>query len=124
VRAAPLQPAKQRCPRETHYLAHLQVAATDLTARFGVIQAFLAMVRERSSVQVPDWLTRVAKQGGDAVQRFANGLCDDLAAVQAGLTEVWSNGVTEGHGNRLKLLKRRAYGRSGFAMPQGRVLQS
>jgi transposase len=115
---------KQRGTVETQYLAHLQAAATHLTASFGLIQEFLEMVRERSGTQLPDWLKRVAKNGCDAVQRFANGLCDDLAAVQAGLTEKWSNGVTEGHVHRLKLLKRQCYGRAGFATLRARVLQS
>jgi transposase len=124
VLATLLRPAKQRSTLETQYLEHLQAAATDLTASFGLIQAFLTMVRERTGVQLPDWLKQVAKEGCDALQRFANGLCDDLAAVQAGLTEQWSNGVTEGHVNRLKLLKRHAYGRSGFATLRARVLHS
>jgi transposase len=51
-------------------------------------------------------------------------LYDDLTAVQAGLTEEWSNGVTEGHGNRVKLRKRHASGRSSVATLRARVLQS
>jgi transposase len=124
VLGALLRPVKQRSTVETQYLAHLQTVATDLTASFGLIQAFLAMVRERTGVQLPDWMARVAKEGCDALQRFANGLYADLAAVQAGLTEEWSNGVTEGHVHRVKLLKRQCYGRAGFATLRARVLQS
>jgi transposase len=89
-----------------------------------LIQAFLEMVCERSGAELPDRLTRVAKNGCDALQRFVNGLRDDLAAVQARLTEKWSNGVTEGEVHWLKLLKRHAYGRSGFATLRAHVLQS
>lgn len=61
--------------------------------------------------------------GEDAkLARFAEGLTADLAAVQAGLTEEWSNGVTEGQVNRLKLLKRQAYGRAGFELLRQQML--
>jgi transposase len=33
-------------------------------------------------------------------------LQDDLAAIKVGLTLAWSNGVTESHIHRLKLMKR------------------
>jgi hypothetical protein len=55
--------------------------------------------------------------------RFARGLQDDLSAVTAELTLSWSNGVTEGHVHRLKLVKRQGYGRAGFALSRQRVLQ-
>ena len=62
--------------------------------------------------------------GVDALARFARGLQEDLAAVKAGLTLAWSNGVTEGQIHRLKLVKRQGYGRGGFALLRQRVLQA
>jgi transposase len=56
--------------------------------------------------------------------RFAQGLQDDLSAIKAGLTLEWSNGITEGHVHRLKLVKRQGYGRAGFALLRQRVLQA
>jgi transposase len=46
----------------------------------------------------------------------------DKAAVQAGLTEVWSNGQTKGHINRLKTLKRQMDGRAQFNLLRRRLL--
>lgn len=40
------------------------------------------------------------------LRRFATGLRADLEAVRARLTEIWSNGPTEGFVHKLKLLKR------------------
>jgi transposase len=37
---------------------------------------------------------------------------------------VHSNGVTEGHIHRLKLLERQGYGRAGFALLQQRMLHT
>jgi hypothetical protein len=56
------------------------------------------------------------------IRTFAQGLQEDLAAIQAGLTLLWSNGPVEGHVNRLKLLKRQGYGRTSFALLRQRVL--
>jgi transposase len=44
--------------------------------------------------------------------------------VKAALTLEWSNGQTEGHINRLKLLKRQMYGRAGFDLLRCRLLQA
>jgi transposase len=47
-----------------------------------------------------------------------------VAAITAGLTWAWSNGVTAGQIHRLKLVKRQGYGRAGFALLRRRVLQA
>jgi transposase len=81
------------------------------------------MVRRRTGAQLPQWLAEVTVEGNSELQRFGRGLQTDLAAVQAGLTERWSQGQVEGQINRLKFLKRQGYGRAGFALLQQRVLQ-
>ena len=57
-----------------------------------------------------------------ALQTFAAGGQQDLASIQAALTTGWSNGQTEGHVNRLKLLKRQMYGRARFDLLRRRFL--
>lgn len=56
------------------------------------------------------------------VRRFAVGLKKDLAAVEAGLTEPWSNGPVEGFVHKLKLLKMQGYGSAGFDLLKARML--
>lgn len=87
-------------------------------------EEFATMVRERRGQSLDAWLTRVADVECAPLRRFANGLRRDLDAVQAGLTEPWSNGQTEGQVHRLKLLKRQMYGRAGFAVLRRRVVHS
>ncbi|MFE5487491.1 hypothetical protein [Streptomyces sp. NPDC056527] len=53
---------------------------------------------------------------------LAAGIDRDRNAVIAGLTLPWSSGVAEGHVNRIKMLKRRMFGRAGFALLCKRVL--
>ena len=48
----------------------------------------------------------------------------DSAAVAAALEHEWSTGQVEGHVNTLKLVKRAAFGRAGFASLRRRVLRA
>ena len=56
--------------------------------------------------------------------RFAQGLTDDMAAVQVSLTESWSQGMTEGFNNQIKCLKRVLYGRAHFDLLRARILHN
>lgn len=59
-----------------------------------------------------------------SLRTLAAGLERDREAVIAGLTLPWSSGVVEGHGNRIKMLKRQMFGRAGFNLLRRRVLIS
>jgi transposase len=58
------------------------------------------------------------------LKRFAGRLRADQDAVQAGLTLRHSNGQTEGHVNRLKLVKRQGYGRAKVDLLRKRLLRA
>ena len=45
-----------------------------------------------------------------------------FAPLVTAITSKWSNGVVEGHVNRLKMLKRQMYGRTGFELLRRRVM--
>ncbi len=109
---------------ERDYLARLQRADDTVASAYHMTQTFAAMVRERGGERLDDWLAAVDTCAVAALQRFAKGLRADLPAVRAGLTEVWSNGPTEGFVHKLKLVKRQGYGRSGFAVLRQRVLRA
>jgi transposase len=89
-----------------------------------LIQALLASARERRGHDLEAWMAEATHSGIDELARFARGLQEDLAAVTAGFTRKWSNGVTEGQIHRLKLVKRQGYGRAGFALLRQRLLQA
>jgi transposase len=46
----------------------------------------------------------------------------DWSAVENAVKQVWSNGPTEGHVNKLKTLKRQMYGRAGVELLRARLL--
>lgn len=52
--------------------------------------------------------------GHPSLRRFANGLRKDFDAVTAGLTLHHSSGAVEGNVNRLKMIKRKLYGRANL----------
>ncbi len=58
---------------------------------------------------------------GSLLPPFGKGIMADLAAVRAALTEPWSNGQTEGEIMKLKLIKRRMYGRAGLDLLRARL---
>jgi transposase len=58
------------------------------------------------------------------MKNFVQGLEKDFPAVDAALTYSWSNGPTEGHNNRLKMIQWQMYGRAKFDLLRNRVLYS
>jgi len=58
------------------------------------------------------------------MREFARVLERDRAAVENALRYEWSNGVTEGHINKLKLIKRSMYGRANFDLLRRRVVHT
>jgi transposase len=116
--------AAKRSTEVQTYLDQLCQVDTYIARAYTLSQAFLTLVRERRGEALEAWMAEAIDSGVDALARFARGLQDDLTAVTAGLTLAWSNGVTEGHIHRLKLLKRQGYGRAGFALLRQRVLHA
>jgi transposase len=116
--------AAKRSPDAQTYVEQLCQLDAGIARAHTLIQTFLAMVRERRGHNLEAWMVEATDSGIDALARFARGLEGDLAAVTAGLTLAWSNGVTEGQIHRLKLVKRQGYGRAGFALLRQRVLHA
>jgi len=86
---------------------------------------FQALVRKslkQPLEQLKSWLEQCANSGIKEMKRFANGIQQDLEAVQAAITLPWSNGQVEGQVNKLKLIKRMMYGRANFDLLRKRVL--
>jgi transposase len=62
------------------------------------------------------------KTGIHPLVRFVRTLKQDLSAVEAAVSEPWSNGQVEGKLNRLKMLKRQMHGRAGIELLRARLL--
>jgi transposase len=134
--AAPPTP-RQPSPRELRWLLARRPDELDLEARrqvrallatspavataYALVQRFGRMVRDRQGAELETWLTDARSSGIAALGSFVQGIQRDRAAVEAGLTLEWSQGQTEGHITRLKLLKRQMYGRAKFDLLRQRM---
>ena len=105
------------------YLEQLCQVQDQMAQLYELAVAFQTLARERRGEDLEAWRTQAVNSGIEPLARFSEGMQDDLAAIQAGLTLPWSNGVTEGQVNRLKLLKRQGYGRAHVALLRQRILQ-
>ncbi|WP_305728165.1 transposase [Cupriavidus sp. GA3-3] len=84
---------------------------------------FLGLMHRRSLRHFDRWLKRLSCCDAAEMRRLAQSLRADLPAVRAAFKLPWSNGQTEGHVNRLKLLKRQMYGRGNIELLRLRVLK-
>jgi transposase len=116
---------KDRLPEdERSYLEQLCDQEPTIALAYELAQEFADMARKRTGQRFDAWLTRATSSGITELDRFARGLTDDRAAVEAGLSLEWSNGQTEGQVNKLKLLKRSMYGRAKFDLLRSRLLHA
>jgi transposase len=80
------------------------------------------VLQQRQASELQDWLSRMRGCGVPEPQSLARGLERDYDAVRAALENQNTNGPTEGHVNRLKMLKRMMYGRANFDLLRAKVL--
>jgi predicted transcriptional regulator len=92
-----------------------------LNAALNLAEELAGMFRQSITKPLADWLKEAEDSGISELRSFADGIRQDQAAVQAAITEPWSNGPVEGQVNRLKVIKRSMYGRAGFALLRARV---
>lgn len=114
--------AENLTPEEEQALTQLRHIHPEIEELIPLVEGFLQMLRMLQGQQLEDWMQRVQQSHIREMHNFVAKLRQDRDAVQAGLTLQWSNGVVEGHVNRLKCLKRTMYGRAKFDLLRQRVL--
>ena len=117
-----LQPPEERESRTNEILTLIGQESSDMRETQHLVEEFLTLARKLQGSELEVWLERVKATGVREVRQFAHGLERDKASVVAGLTLPYSTGPVEGHINRLKLLKRQAYGRAGITHLSRRLL--
>lgn len=119
-----LRHAETRTEAETQQLVQLHAQQAEVAEASGLAQDLAQLMRQRQPEQLDPWLQRAAKSPLEALQRFAKGLCEDYAAVKAGVTCPWSTSPVEGHINRLKMLKRQMFGRAPLDLLSRRFVRA
>ena len=113
---------KDLTDEDVAYRRALCANTTTIAQAVGLSQRFLVMVRERQADALEGWLTDAEASNIKELHNLARGLRRDYAAVHMALVSEWNNGQTEGHVNRLKMIKRTMFGRAGFDLLRNRVL--
>ncbi|MFF0084725.1 hypothetical protein ACFYR1_34195 [Streptomyces canus] len=116
ARAAVREPA----PRVT--LVRRRLACPDITGP--AISHGSSPTCSATSTDACCWSVRQAEQDAPKPVTGFAGFLGHLDAVTAGVTLPWSSGVTEGHMNRVKAVKRAMYGRASVELLRTRVLTS
>jgi transposase len=119
-----LQAAAERTVEQEAFLTALLEGCPEVATAQALVCDFLTLLRQRDQAALDGWLARAASSEVPEVRELAAGLAQDRAAVEAALTMPWSNGQTEGHINKLKLVKRAMFGRAGFSLLRRRVLRA
>jgi transposase len=89
---------------------------------WALARQFREMVRDRTPEVLDPWIAASRASGISELKTFADGLEREEGIIRAALELPFSNGVSEGHVHRLKLIKRTAYGRASFRLLRQRVL--
>ena len=105
-------------------LAAFRLAHASLNTTYQFVQDFLHMMRHREGKRLDAWLSQVHESGLPELESFAQGVEQEKAAVQAGLTLPISQGQVEGQVTKIKLIKRTMYGRAKFPLLRQRVLHA
>lgn len=134
ARAPPTLPAPRsltwlllRAPEDFNTEEAELVSALHLTAPAAGEAAALARrgvdaIRMRDRAGWEAWSEEVTASGCRELGRYLAGLANDQAALMNALSLPYSNGPTEGHVNRVKLIKRSMYGRAGFELLRNKIL--
>ena len=122
VRSLCVRPPDQLDASERAALAALLEQVPELGVGHALVQRFRSLLAERDLPGFDGWLADARASGLRSFVSLATGIEGDRAAVEAAITSPWSTGPVAGHIHKLKLIKRRGYGRASFGLLRRRVL--
>jgi len=117
-------PPEKLTAKQKLQLEHMYQASSDLFIVYHLSQDFVTLLKERQAETLNVWLKCAKACRVAELARFANGIYRDYAAVYAACSRPESNGITEGHVNRLKFLKRQMFGRARLDLLRIKVLHA
>lgn len=121
VRVLLLAPDQLTAEQQTQ-LDHLRQASPFVDRAYTLAHQFQTILREHQSAEFPAWLEEAQTSQVSGLPGFVKSLKTDLEAVTASVSQLWSNGPTEGHVNRLKQIKRQMYGRGKLDLLKRRIM--
>jgi len=117
-------PSEKLTAKERQQVEQICQASDELRTIYLLSQEFVTLLKERQAEGLDGWLARAKESRVTELGSFANGISRDYAAVRAAFSLSWSNGIVEGHVNRLKFLKRQMFGRARLDLLRIKVLHA
>lgn len=96
-------------------------ANTEVAHGHALTERFRTLLHERDLAALRPWLADAQASALPSFVGLANGMLADRSAVEAAITEPWSNGIVEGHVHKVKLIKRQGYGRAKLDLLRRRI---
>ncbi len=90
---------EKRTPEAQARLDAIRGAGVDLSAALDLAGEFAALIRQRSTGTLHEWLTRAEVSLCPEIRNFAESIRRDESAVDAAIMTRWGNGPVEGHVN-------------------------
>lgn len=118
-----LHPIDERTADQVAFLERLRDQCSAVQTAQAVVQTFEQLLRERDRAAFDGWLVTTEACGVAELAAVATFMRRDYDAIVAALTLPWSNGQTEGHVTRLKLVKRQMYGRGRLDLLKRRLIR-
>jgi len=117
-------PPEKLTAKEQQHIEHICQASSDLHTVYLLSQEFVKLLKERQAEALEGWLKQAKQTHVTELTSNVFGIRRDYAAVHAAFSLPWSNGITEGHVNRLKFLKRQMFGRAHLDLLRVKVLHA
>ncbi len=117
-------PTSKLTAKELQQIEQIGQGSEELRMVYLLSQEFVTMLKERQVEALDEWLKQAKACHVTELTSFVNGIRRDYAAVRAAFCLPWSNGITEGHVNRLKFLKRQMSGRAHLDLLRVKVLHA
>jgi transposase len=115
-------PPEKLTSKEQLQLEQMCQGSSELGMVYLLTQKFVTLLKEHNAEALDGWLKQAKECHISELSSFVNGIRRDSAAVRAAFALPWSNGITEGHVNRLKFLKRQMFGRAHLDLLRVKVL--
>jgi len=109
-------------PEETELVSALHFAAPEATQVAALARRGIDAIGKHDPPRWLAWSEEVAAFGCRELGSYLSGLTNERQELINALSLPYSNGPTEGHVNRVKLIKRSMYGRASFALLRNKIL--
>ena len=89
---------------------------------YTLLKEFHRIIFSGKNDELDSWIEAAAKLEIDEIDRYINGLKQDLHAIKNAIAYPYNNGLAEGSVNKIKLTKRIMYGRNSFTLLKAKLL--